>query len=195
MIKIQRGDKNQIAIFLGIAFGVLCILSCFSVAFCIPTIIVTPMMLCMISYYTKSIEIDQSGCKIKTFLLKRSFAWSDFQTIRMQNFSQQYSSKNQMCYFSDRGILFSTHKIREYPLKKSPDDYFLFHDPLSRTGFYLQFDPTAECAKRLNIKNYSSFPYRADWWEFMSMVEEWGLKIEGLNVPMPPEQLAAKKKR
>ena len=29
----------------------------------------------------------------------------------------------------------------------------------------------------------------------MSKVEEWGLKIEGLNVPMPPEQLAAKKKK
>ena len=77
-MKVTRGDKNQIAICLGIAFGALCILSFFSIAVLIPTILVTPMMLCMISYYTKSIEMDQSGCKIKTFLLKQSFAWSDF---------------------------------------------------------------------------------------------------------------------
>ena len=44
-------------------------------------------------------------------------------------------------------------------------------------------------------KKSKFYPYPVKREEFMSKVEEWGLKIEGLNVPMPPEQLAAKKKR
>ena len=45
------------------------------------------------------------------------------------------------------------------------------------------------------VLEYGFYPYRVDRVEFMSKVEEWGLKIEGLNVPMPPEQLAAKKRK
>ena len=192
MIEIRRGDKNQYFIALTIIFAGLSLIF-FSVAGIGAAIVVALLYIPLILNNSKCIKMDQKGCQIKALILRRNFAWSDFQTVRMQDFSLECSTKNQVCYFSDEGIIFSKREIKKYPLRLSPDDYFVIYDPFCRLGFYIQFDPSKECSERRKLKKYSSFPYHVDREEFMALAEEWGLKIEGSNAPMPAELTKTKR--
>ena len=144
---------------------------------------------------SKVIQMHSKGCVVRILFWKRFYPWDAFQTIRLLDFSRAPGAKNSHTFCE--GILFSTKKIRKYPGKIDPETYLALHDPFCRKGFYIQFPPESAYTTKMafGVLEYGFYPYRADRAEFMSKVEEWGLKIEGLNVPMPPEQLAAKKKR
>ena len=141
--------------------------------------------------------MSKDGCLIKVFFWKRFYRWDAFETVRLLDFGQYIKGGNHgnAPYFSE-GILFCTRRIPKYPVKVDPPSYFLLRDPLGLRSFYIQFPPKETfSAKWLGVPVSSLYLYPVRREEFMSKVDEWGLKIEGLNVPMPPEQLAAKKKR
>ena len=143
---------------------------------------------------SKVIQMHSKGCVVRILFWKRFYPWDAFQTIRLLDFSRAPGAKNSHTFCE--GILFSTKKIRKYPCKIDPETYLALHDPFCRKGFYIQFPPKETfSAKWLGVPVSSLYLYPVRREEFMSEVNEWGLKIEGLNVPMPPEQLAAKKKR
>ena len=142
--------------------------------------------------------MSKDGCLIKVFFWKRFYRWNTFKTVRLLDFGQYIKGGNHgnAPYFSE-GILFCTRRIPKYPVKVDPPTYFLLRDPLGLRSFYIQFPPESAYTTKMEfgVLEYGFYPYRVDRAEFMSRVEEWGLKIEGLNVPMPPEQLAAKKRK
>ena len=144
---------------------------------------------------SKVIQMYSKGCVVRILFWKRFYPWDVFQTIRLLDFSRAPGAKNSHTFCE--GILFSTKKIRKYPGKIDPETYLALHDPFCRKGFYIQFPPESAYTTKMEfgVLEYGFYPYRVDRAEFMSKVEEWGLKIEGLNVPMPPEQLAAKKRK
>ncbi len=152
----------------------------------------TPMVALKKLEKYKSIRMDSRGCDVQIFFWHKFYPWSSFRTIRLLDFSKINMKLN----FYGEGILFSTRKIKKYPFSIDPDSYLAWTDPLCRTGFYIQFPPeSAEPAEYHGAPFSSDYAYRIRREEFVSKVEEWGLKIEGLNVPMPPEQSAAKKKK
>ena len=156
------------------------------------------LMLPLVPSFFKEVQMSKDGCLIKVFFWKRFYRWNTFKTVRLLDFSQYTKGGNHgnAPYFSE-GILFCTRRIPKYPVKVDPPTYFLLRDPLGLRSFYIQFPPESAYTTKMEfgVLEYGFYPYRVDRAEFMSKVEEWGLKIEGLNVPMPPEQLAAKKKR
>ena len=156
-----------------------------------------PLLLYIPSFF-KEIQMSRDGCLIKVFFWKRFYRWDAFETVRLLDFGQYIKGGNHgnAPYFSE-GILFCTRRIPKYPVKVDPPTYFLLRDPLGLRSFYIQFPPESAYTTKMafGVLEYGFYPYRADRAEFMSKVEEWGLKIEGLNVPMPPEQLAAKKRK
>ena len=141
--------------------------------------------------------MSEDGCIIKVLFWKRIYCWNAFETVRFLDFNQCSKGGHYggAPYFSE-GILFCTRRIPKYPVKVDPPTYFLLRDPQGLRSFYIQFPPESSYTKKqLGVPEYGFYQYRLDREEFMSKVEEWGLKIEGLNVPMPPEQLAAKKRK
>ena len=155
-----------------------------------------PLLLFIPSFF-KELQMTEDGCLIKVFFWKRFYRWDAFETARLLDFGQcvRGGNHNSAPRFSE-GILCCTRRIQRYPVKLDPTTYFALHDPLGLHSFYIQFPPeSAYTTKELGVPESEFYPYRVNRAEFMSKVEEWGLKIEGLNVPMPPEQLAAKKKR
>lgn len=156
-----------------------------------------PLLLYIPSFF-KEIQMSRDGCLIKVFFWKRFYRWDAFETVRLLDFGQYIKGGNHgnAPYFSE-GILFCTRRILKYPVKVDPPTYFLLRDPLGLRSFYIQFPPESAYTTKMafGVLEYGFYPYRADRAEFMSKVEEWGLKIEGLNVPMPPEQQAAKKRK
>lgn len=156
-----------------------------------------PLLLYIPSFF-KEIQMSRDGCLIKVFFWKRFYRWDAFETVRLLDFGQYIKGGNHgnAPYFSE-GILFCTRRIPKYPVKVDPPTYFLLRDPLGLRSFYIQFPPESAYTTKMafGVLEYGFYPYRADRAEFMAKVDEWGLKIEGLNVPMPPEQLAAKKRK
>ena len=155
------------------------------------------LMLPLVPSFFKEVQMFKDGCLIKVFFWKRFYRWNTFKTVRLLDFSQYTKGGNHgnAPYFSE-GILFYTRRIRKYPVKLDPTSYLILHDPLGLHSFFIQFPPESSYTKKqLGVPEYGFYQYRLDREEFMSKVEEWGLKIEGLNVPMPPEQLAAKKRK
>ena len=156
-----------------------------------------PLLLYIPSFF-KEIQMSRDGCHIKVFFWKRFYPWDAFETVRLLDFGQYIKGGNHgnAPYFSE-GILFCTRRIPKYPVKVDPPTYFLLRDPLGLRSFYIQFPPESAYTTKMEfgVLEYGFYPYRVDRAEFMAKVDEWGLKIEGLNVPMPPEQLAAKKRK
>ena len=195
MLKVKEGTGS------GIAYCILLLLmiifAFFNDAWRIVMYIVGIPLLLYIPSFFKELQMSKDGCLIKVFLWKRFYRWNTFKTVRLLDFGQYIKGGNHgnAPYFSE-GILFCTRRIPKYPVKVDPPTYFLLRDPLGLRSFYIQFPPESAYTTKMEfgVLEYGFYPYRADRAEFMSKVEEWGLKIEGLNVPMPPEQLAAKKK-
>ena len=196
MLKVKEGTGS------GIAYCILLLLmiifAFFNDAWRIVMYIVGIPLLLYIPSFFKELQMSKDGCLIKVFFWKRFYRWNTFKTVRLLDFSQYTKGGNHgnAPYFSE-GILFCTRRIPKYPVKVDPPTYFLLRDPLGLRSFYIQFPPESAYTTKMafGVLEYGFYPYRADRAEFMSKVEEWGLKIEGLNVPMPPEQLAAKKRK
>ena len=143
----------------------------------------------------KKIQMTKDGCLVKLLWTEKFYPWSAFQTIRLLDFRKCATKSRGGAHYSE-GILFFTKRIKNFSFKADPPSFLFLHDPFCRRGFYIQFPPEWSYKKKeLGTPVSELYSYRVDRAEFMSKVEEWGLKIEGLNVPMPPEQLAAKKKR
>ena len=196
MLKVKEGTGS------GIAYCILLLLMIIPVFFndawrIVMYIVGIPLLLYIPSFF-KELQMSKDGCLIKVFFWKRFYRWNTFKTVRLLDFSQYTKGGNHgnAPYFSE-GILFCTRRIPKYPVKVDPPTYFLLRDPLGLRSFYIQFPPESAYTTKMafGVLEYGFYPYRADRAEFMSKVEEWGLKIEGLNVPMPPEQLAAKKRK
>lgn len=195
MLKVKEGTGS------GIAYCILLLLMIIPVFFndawrIVMYIVGIPLLLYIPSFF-KELQMSKDGCLIKVFLWKRFYRWNAFETIRLLDFGQCGGSNHGNAPYFSEGILFCTRRIPKYPVKVDPPTYFLLRDPLGLRSFYIQFPPESAYTTKMEfgVLEYGFYPYRVDRAEFMSKVEEWGLKIEGLNVPMPPEQLAAKKKR
>ena len=195
MLKVKEGTGS------GIAYCILLLLmiifAFFNDAWRIVMYIVGIPLLLYIPSFFKELQMSKDGCLIKVFLWKRFYRWIAFETIRLLDFGQCGGSNHGNAPYFSEGILFCTRRIPKYPVKVDPPTYFLLRDPLGLRSFYIQFPPESAYTTKMafGVLEYGFYPYRADRAEFMSKVEEWGLKIEGLNVPMPPEQLAAKKRK
>ena len=190
MLRIENDRTRTILPIMLLA--ILWVAAAFSRAVLFAALAGTPLVAVLILEMYKSIRMDSRGCYVQVLFWHKFYPWSGFRTIRLLDFSKINMKLN----FYGEGILFSTRKIKKYPFSIDPDSYLALTDPLCRTGFYIQFPPeSAEPAEYHRLPLSSDYAYRIRREEFMSKVEEWGLKIEGLNVPMPPEQLAAKKKR
>ena len=194
MLKVKEGTGS------GIAYCILLLLmiifAFFNDAWRIVMYIVGIPLLLYIPSFFKELQMSKDGCLIKVFLWKRFYRWNAFETIRLLDFGQCGGSNHGNAPYFSEGILFCTRRIPKYPVKVDPPTYFLLRDPLGLRSFYIQFPPKETfSAKWLGVPVSSLYLYPVRREEFMSKVDEWGLKIEGLNVPMPPEQLAAKKKR
>lgn len=152
----------------------------------------TPLVAVLILEMYKTIRMDARGCDVQILFWHKFYPWSGFRTIRLLDFSKINMKLN----FYGEGILFSTRKIKKYPFSIDPDSYLAWTDPLCRTGFYIQFPPESAEPTEYRASPFSGdYAYRIRREEFMAKAEEWGLKIEGLNVPMPPEQLVSRKKK
>ncbi len=195
MLKVKEGTGG------GIPYSVLVLLmiifAFFNDAWRIVMYVVGIPLLLIIPSFFKELQMTEDGCLIKVFFWKRFYRWSAFETVRLLDFGQCGGSNHGNAPYFSEGILFCTRRIPKYPVKVDPPTYFLLRDPLGLRSFYIQFPPESAYTTKMEfgVLEYGLYPYRADRAEFMSKVEEWGLKIEGLNVPMPPEQLAAKKRK
>ena len=195
MLKVKEGTGS------GIPYAILVLLmiimAFFNDAWRIVMYIITIPTLLLIPSLFKEIQMSEDGCIIKVLFWKRIYCWNALETVRFLDFNQCSKGGHYggAPYFSE-GILFCTRRIPKYPVKVDPPTYFLLRDPQGLRSFYIQFPPESSYTKKqLGVPEYGFYQYRLDREEFMSKVEEWGLKIEGLNVPMPPEQLAAKKRK
>ena len=195
MLKVKEGTGS------GIPYAILVLLmiimAFFNDAWRIVMYIITIPTLLLIPSLFKEIQMSEDSCIIKVLFWKRIYCWNAFETVRFLDFNQCSKGGHYggAPYFSE-GILFYTRRIRKYPVKLDPTSYLILHDPLGLHSFFIQFPPESSYTKKqLGVPEYGFYQYRLDREEFMSKVEEWGLKIEGLNVPMPPEQLAAKKRK
>lgn len=197
MIEVRRCGKNDAGtIMFAVFMLLLVVMACLSEEVLFAALLAAPFLAIIIYRATLSIEMNKNGCEMKSLFSKKFLMWSDFQTIRFQDFSRSNCSRD--CYlFSDQGIIFSTRRIRKNLswTWMDPASYFSFTDPVCRYGFYIQFDPTEKCERKEKIHSKDPIPYHVDYEEFMARAEEWGLKIEGLNAPMPPELTKTKKKR
>ena len=195
MLKVKEGTGS------GIAYCILLLLmiifAFFNDAWRIVMYIVGIPLLLYIPSFFKELQMSKDGCLIKVLFWKRFYRWNAFETIRLLDFGQCGGSNHGNAPYFSEGILFCTRRIPKYPVKVDPPTYFLLRDPLGLRSFYIQFPPESAYTTKMEfgVLEYGFYPYRADRAEFMSKVEEWGLKIEGLNVTMPPEQLAAKKRK
>lgn len=189
MIEVRRygGKWPPDTILLGTCMGILVVAAFFSDAIRITLVVVLPIYLTGFYRDSLSIKMDRSGCEMKSLLSKRLLQWSDFQTIRIQDFSGSNDSRDPYLY-SDQGIIFSTHRIKKHSwVWIDLPTYLWFTDSFCRSRFYIQFDPTEKCKWKEKIRNKNPILYHVDREEFMARAAEWGLKIEGLNAPMPPE--------
>lgn len=153
----------------------------------------------------KRIQITPEGCMVKTLFFKHFYRWSELQTVRYMDFEKPAVAMDQRIIrfidtrlkplkFRSRtrsdygvGILFSTRKLGRYPVL-DPDTYHLLHDPFCLNSFYIQLLPESDFYEWSDgYKKSKFYPYPVKREEFMARAGEWGLKIEGLNVPMPPE--------
>ena len=158
-------------------------------------LIFLPPLLLLFFSSCKRIHMDAQGCKVQILFWKRSYPWSRFQTIRFLDFSKQRGSSSFGVSPYCPGVIFYTKRMKKYPCTWDPDSFLFLHDPFCRKGFYVQFTPTNQYAASLKgAPKERPCYYPVDRETFLSYAEKWGLKIEGLNVPMPPEQLASKKK-
>lgn len=190
MIEVRRygGKWPPDTIGIGICIGILMVTALFYGEVRIPLAMVLPVLIAGFYRGSLSVKMDKNGCEMKSLFSKSFLAWNDFQTIRVQNFSR--SNRSRDCYlFSDQGIIFSTRRIRKNHswVWVDPPVYFCITDLFCRSGFYIQFDPTEKCEWKRKIREKAPILYHVDREEFMARAEEWGLKIEGLNAPMPPE--------
>ena len=195
MLKVKEGTESGIPYTIVVLIMVIVAFFDFEMRI-IMCVVGIPLLLYIPSFF-KEIQMSRDGCLIKVFFWKRFYRWSDFKTVRLLDFSQCGAGGHHggVPYFSE-GILCYTHRIPKYPVKLDPPTYFLLRDPLGLQSFYIQFPPESSYTKKqFGVPESNFYQYHVKREEFMSKVEEWGLKIEGLNVPMPPEQLAAKKKR
>ncbi len=150
----------------------------------------------------KIITIDASGCTVSLFFWRRFYPWDSLQTIRFLDFSRARfagSSYGGPCYCE--GVLFSMKRIKKYPQYMDPNTYIFLHYPFSPSCFYIQFTPTRKYVGSPLRRDDGTMPkelpcnFPVDRVTFLSCIEEWGVQVEGLNAPYPPEELETKKKR
>ncbi len=197
-----RGSIERAVVFAVLA--VCLVLLCISISglmyiilpIAVPTLFIFAMHLC------KTITMDEHGCTVSLFWLHRFYPWSSLETIRLLDFGQaRFASDNYGGYSYCEGVLFCVRKIKKYPQNITPDDYIFLHFPFSFRCFYIQFTPTKKYVGSPLRRDDGTMPkelpctFPVDRVTFLSCIEEWGVQVEGLNAPYPPEELETKKKR
>lgn len=197
-----RGSIERAVMFVILAIGI--VLLCISVSGFMYVIlpIAIPILFIYAMHLWKTITMDEHGCTVSLFRLQRFYPWSSLKTIRFLDFGKaRFSSDNYGGYSYCEGVLFCTRKIKVYPQNSGPDDYIFLHYPFSLSCFYIQFTPTKKYIGSPLRRDDGTMPkelpctFPVDRARFLSCIEEWGVKVEGLNVPYPPEELEAQKKK
>lgn len=147
---------------------------------------------------SKTIQMGREGVHISILFCKRHYDWSRFQTIRYVDFRKCLIGQGKYPPArAEEGIIFSTRVIKRYPILIIPGYYLLFVHPFSPSVFYIQFPPNGYPYSIDEVGVFTGhYPchFPVDKELFLSKIEEWGVKVEGINAPLPPEEEQARKR-
>lgn len=197
---IQTKGPSDVAIGVVVAFLLLVAVVVYSPDLWFLCMIAMPLFIHAMHDCT-TITMEAQGCAVSIFGWKQFYSWDELQTIRFLDFGRQrFSGRNGQITYCE-GVLFCKKRIKKYPHSIDPDTYIFLHHPFSLSCFYIQFTPTNKYAITLfpskGDKMQKELPcfYPVDRASFLSCIEKWGVKVEGLNAPYPPEKVEQQKKR
>lgn len=204
MIQVKGPRDRAIGIFVALLFAnwflLTEIMNLMHPALYLILIVIDVLGVLMIWHDCKTVSIDASGCTVSIFLWKKFYPWYMMKTIRYLDFGQERTSSGKSPITFSEGILFCKQRIKKYPSQIDPDTYIFLHYPFSLSCFYIQFTPTHKNETSLfslHEKKNRELPciYPVDRKLFLSCIEEWGIKVEGLNIPYPWEEMEGKKEK
>lgn len=155
-------------------------------------IVVIPRGLMWIVQLGRTIVLDANGATIRSLFFKKTIPWAQFQTARLIDFGKTTPPLGLRLSRNTEGVLFQMQSVGPYPIKMTPALFMALGNRFLIRGFFVQFAPDAVPSRYAAVEDVKTKRSRVDFpvdrAEFLSCMDAWGVRVEGLNAPRPEGQ-------